>query len=170
MKVEKGKKVKVEYEGKLEDGTVFDSSEKHGGEPLEFEIGAKQIIPGFEDGIIGMEKGEEKEIKIEPKDAYGEYNKDLIKKVPKDQLPKEPEPQKGMTLVVGLPNGAQLPAKIVEVTDTDVSIDVNHPLAGKTLIFKIKVVEIAEGDGECKCEDDECKDDKCKDESCGCGH
>lgn len=142
MPVKKGDKVKVEYEGKLEDGTVFDSSKTHG-KPLEFEVGTGKVIKGFDDGIMGMELNEEKEIKIEPKDAYGDHNPQLIKKVPREQFPKEQEPKPGMMVLMGLPNGAQMPVKILEVDDKEVTLDLNHPLAGKTLLFKVKVVEIA---------------------------
>ena len=141
MAVKNGDKVKVEYEGKLDDGTVFDSSEKHG-KPLELEIGTKKVIPGFENAIIGMKKGEEKEIKLEPKDAYGDPNPELVKKLPRDKLPPNPEPKPGMLLLMKTPDGKQFPAKIAEVTDTEVTIDLNHPLAGKNLNFKIKVVDI----------------------------
>lgn len=141
MPVKKGDKIKVEYTGTFDDGTVFDSSEKHG-KPLEFEVGNKQVIPGFDDAVVGMEKDQEKEIKIPCKDAYGEPNPKLVQKVPKDKLPKEPEPKVGMMLIVGAPNGQKLPATIKEITDTEVTIDLNHPLAGKDLNFKIKVVEI----------------------------
>ncbi len=140
MSVKKGDKVKVEYTGTLDDGTVFDTSE--GREPLEFEVGSGQIIKGFDDAVIGMKKGEEKEIKISPSEAYGEVNPELIKKIPKDNLPPGQEPQPGMMLVLGTPDGRRIPAKITEVTDKDVTIDLNHPLAGKTLNFKIKVVDI----------------------------
>ncbi|MFH0867852.1 MAG: peptidylprolyl isomerase [Candidatus Woesearchaeota archaeon] len=140
MPIKNGDKVKIEYTGTLDDGTVFDSSEKHG-TPLEFEAGAKQVIKGFEDAIIGMEKGEEKEIKLAPEEAYGNPSDQLIKKVPRDKLPKE-ELEPGMMLGVSLANGAQVPAKITEVTDTEVIIDLNHPLAGKALNFKIKVADI----------------------------
>lgn len=142
MAVKKGDKVKVEYEGKLEDGTVFDSSKSHG-KPLEFEVGSGKVIKGFDEGVVGMEIGEEKEIRIEPKDAYGDHNPELIKKVPKDKLPKEQEVKPGMMLLMGLPNGAQLPVKITEVGDKEVTLDLNHPLAGKTLIFKVKIVGIS---------------------------
>jgi len=111
-------------------------------EPLEFEVGSGQIIKGFDDAVIGMKKGEEKEIKISPSEAYGEVNPELIKKIPKDNLPPGQEPQPGMMLVLGTPDGRRIPAKITEVTDKDVTIDLNHPLAGKTLNFKIKVVDI----------------------------
>ncbi|MBD3259541.1 peptidylprolyl isomerase [Candidatus Woesearchaeota archaeon] len=142
MPIKEGNKVKIEYEGSLEDGTVFDSSAKHGA-PLEVEIGAKQIIPGFEKALIGMEKGQEKEITLKPADAYGEPNPQLLKKIPKAQLPKEPEPKKGMMLTLGTPDGKQFPAKIAEVGENDVTIDLNHPLAGKTLKFKIKVLDVS---------------------------
>jgi len=142
MPIKKGDKVKVEYKGTLDDGTVFDSSEKHN-KPLEFEVGAGQVIKGFENAMIGMENGEEKEIKIPPSGAYGDHNPQLIRKLPRDQLPKEKEIEPGMMLVVSLPNGVQMPASILEVTDESVTIDFNHPLAGKVLNFKITVVGIS---------------------------
>ena len=141
-KVKKGDKVKIEYSGTLDDGTVFDSSEKHGA-PLEFEIGAKQVIPGFENAIIGMKKGEEKEVKLEPAQAYGERNDQLVKEVPKDQVPAEQELKQGMMLLMRLPNGMQVPVKVVKVTKQAITLDLNHPLAGKTLTFKIKVLDIS---------------------------
>lgn len=141
MAVKKGDKVKVEYEGKLEDGTVFDSSKKHG-KPLEFEVGAGHIIKGFEDAVIGMKKGQEKEITIKPSDAYGDPNPKLVQEVPRDKLPQKQEVKAGMMLVMSLPDGNQIPARIVKVTKDTVTIDLNHPLAGKTLKFKIKLVEI----------------------------
>ena len=140
MTVKKGDKIKVEYTGTLEDGTVFDSSEKHG-QPLEFEVGSGQLIKGFDEAIIGMKKGEEKKITLPPSEAYGERNEQLIQKIPRENLPPEQEPQKGMMLMVGLPTGQQIPATITEVTDKEVIIDINPPLAGKTLKFKIKVIE-----------------------------
>ena len=142
MPVKKGDKIKVEYEGTLEAGTVFDSSEKQG-EPLEFEVGGGVLMEAFEDNVVGMEKGDEKKFTLKPDEAYGEYNDDLIKSVPKDKLPAEEEIQEGMMIVLGLPNGIQIPAQIVDVTDENITIDLNHPLAGKVLTFKVKVVEIA---------------------------
>ncbi|MBW2999183.1 peptidylprolyl isomerase [Candidatus Woesearchaeota archaeon] len=142
MPIKEGDKVTVEYTGTLEDGTVFDSSEKHG-KPLEFEVGAKQLIKGFEDAVIGMEKGEEKEITLQPSEAYGDNNPQLIKEVPKEKLPQDKEVKPGMMLLMGLPNGAQVPARITEVTEKTVKIDLNHPLAGKVLNFKIKIVDFS---------------------------
>jgi len=140
MAIKKGDKIKVEYEGKLENGEVFDSSEKHG-QPMEFEVGSGQLIKGFDEAVIGMKKGEEKEVTLEPKDAYGDPNQQLIKTVPKDKIGIEQELKPGQILGVALPNGAQFPAKILEVNEKEVKLDMNHPLAGKKLIFKIKIVE-----------------------------
>ena len=140
MPIKNGDKVKVEYVGTLDDGTVFDSSDVHGN-LLEFEVGAKQVIKGFEDAVIGMEIGEEKFIRLEASEAYGNPSNQLIKELPRDKFPKE-ELRPGMMLGLSLANGAQVPAKIIEVTDTEVTIDLNHPLAGKALNFKIKAVEI----------------------------
>jgi len=140
MTVKKGDKIKIEYTGTLEDGTVFDSSEKHG-QPLEFEVGSGMVIPGFDNAVMGMEKDEEKEVTIQPADAYGEPNPQLVKDIPKDQLP--PEAKEGAMLMMQLPNGAKMPAKITKMTEENATLDLNHPLAGKVLKFKIKVVDIS---------------------------
>jgi len=139
MAVKKGDKVKVEYTGSFDDGTVFDSSEKHG-QPLEFEAGEGKVIKGFDEALIGMESGEEKEIHIKPEDGYGMPNPQMVKKIPREHIPKDHEPKEGMVLAIGLPNGQQIPARITEVSDNDVTVDMNHPLAGKALNFKIKLV------------------------------
>ncbi len=144
MPVKEGNKVKVEYEGKLDDGTVFDTSEKHG--PIEFQVGAKQVVPGFEKAVIGMEKGEEKNIKLEPKDAYGDVNPELVRKIPKDQIPAEAK--EGSTLLMQLPNGMQVPVKVVSVDEKEATLDMNHPLAGQNLNFKLKVVDFREATDE----------------------
>src|SRR3989344_2536681 len=140
--IKKGNKVKIEYTGTFDDGTVFDASEKHG-QPLEFEVGAGQVVKGFDDAVMGMKKCEEKKIVISPAEGYGGVRADLLKKGPRKQLPQDQEPKVGMILAVGMPNGMQFPARIVAVTKDDVTIDLNHPLAGKTLHFKIKVADIA---------------------------
>ena len=140
--VKKGNKVKVEYVGTLEDGTVFDSSEKHG-IPLEFEAGAGQLIKGFDDAVLGMTQGEEKEIKITPKDGYGEHNPELVKELPRDCFPPDQDIQPGMIFMMGLQDGRQIPVRITQVSDNSITVDLNPPLAGKTLFFKIKVVDIA---------------------------
>lgn len=139
--VKKGDKIKIDYTGTFDDGVVFDSSEKYG-KPLEFEVGAGMIIPGFEKACVGMKKGEEKSIHLEPCDAYGDVNPEAIQKVPIERLPKGQEPAAGMILLINLPNGMQLPARITAVSEKDVTLDLNHPLAGKCLNFKFKVVEV----------------------------
>lgn len=140
MVVKKGSKVKVEYTGTLDDGTVFDTSKVR--EPLQFEIGAKQVIPGFEIGIMGMKEGEENEIKIPAKDAYGERDEKLVQQIPKDKINVGQEIKAGMVLGIQAPTGQKVPVKVVKVDDQNVYLDMNHPLAGKNLNFKVKVVSI----------------------------
>jgi len=146
MPVKKGDKVKVEYTGKLENGQVFDTSE--GKQPLEFEVGAGKIIKGFDKAIVGMKKGEEKEITLKPEQAYGDPDPKKVQKIPRDKLPEGKEPKPGMMLAMKTPDGRQVPVKIKEVSDKDITIDLNHPLAGKTLNFKIKVIDINSEDAE----------------------
>lgn len=133
-----GDKVKVHYKGTLNDGTVFDSSD--GREPLEFTIGSNQVIAGFENGIKDMSLNREKTIKISPSDAYGEKNEQLIVSIPREKFPQEIEVD-GRLMLKG-PQGQNVPAVIKEVKDDVVVIDLNHPLAGKELTFKVKVVGI----------------------------
>ena len=109
MAINQGDKVKIDYTGTLDDGIVFDTSEGKG--PLEIEAGSGKVIKGFDDAILGMGKGEEKTVKIEAKDAYGDYNPDLKQKIPREQLPKYQEPKPRMVLVVKAPNGHQYPVK-----------------------------------------------------------
>ena len=138
MGVEKGNTVKVHYVGTLDDGTEFDNSKKRG-EPLEFKAGEGNVIAGFDDAIIGMEKGESKKVEIPPEKAYGEPSDDAVKKIPKDKFPDTPEV--GMMVAMQLPNGQKFPGKVLEVGENDVTVDLNHPLAGKKLNFEIEVVE-----------------------------
>ncbi|MFW6230569.1 MAG: FKBP-type peptidyl-prolyl cis-trans isomerase [Nanoarchaeota archaeon] len=147
MSIKDGDKVKIEYTGKLDDGTVFDSS-KHGdhSHPLEFEVGKKMIIQGLEDEIKGMEKGQEKTVKITKDKAYGDRNEELSVKITKDKLPQDQEVKEGMMLMMQSPDGRQMPAVVKEVGDSDITIDLNHPLAGKDLTFEFKVVEVSSGD------------------------
>lgn len=133
-----GDKVKIEYTGTLEDGTIFDSSADHGN-PLEFEVGSGQVIKGFDDAILGMKEGEEKQFSIEPADAYGEHDPTLVQKVPREIFPQDAELVPGLLFEAGLPTGEKVPATITDVQGGIVSVDLNHPLAGKKLNFKIKV-------------------------------
>jgi len=140
--VKVGDTVRVEYEGRLDDGSVFDCTANHDGQLLEFEVGAGRMIKGFDSAMVGMKKGEEKTVKLAPEQTYGSVNQMLIQKIPREHLPKEPEPKAGMMLIASMPAGEQIPARIKEVTSKEVTLDFNHPLAGMTLTFKIKAVEI----------------------------
>lgn len=139
--VKKGDTIKVDYEGSLEDGTIFDASQNHG-QQLEFEVGSGQLIKGFDEAVVGMKVGQEKKVDIDPENAYGPRNPEMLKEIPREQLPKDQEPKVGMGMVIGLPNGSKFPATIAKVSDKTVTLDLNHPLAGKKLTFKIKVAQI----------------------------
>ena len=141
MTVKTGDKVKIEYTGTLDDGTIFDSSADHGN-PLEFEVGSGQVIKGFDDAILGMNEGEEKQFSIEPAEAYGEHDPTLVQKVPREIFPQDAELVPGLLFEAGLPTGEKVPATITDVQGGIVSVDLNHPLAGKKLNFKIKVSTI----------------------------
>lgn len=140
-KVKEGDTVKVHYTGTLKNGEVFDTSQDR--EPLEFTLGQGQLIPGFENAVIGLGVGESTSVDISSEEAYGEEREDLIINVPKDQLPSEVEPQVGMQLQVNQQDGQPVPVRIKEVGETELTLDANHPLAGKDLSFEIKLVELA---------------------------
>jgi len=142
MTIKNGDRVKIEYTGTLDAGTVFDSSSDHG-IPLEFQVGGGQVIKGFDNAIIGMTMGEEKQFSILPADAYGQRDPTLIQKVSRDAFPTDIELVPGLLFEAGLPTGERVPARIAEIDGTIVSVDLNHPLAGKTLNFKIRVTEIS---------------------------
>jgi FKBP-type peptidyl-prolyl cis-trans isomerase 2 len=167
MKITKGNKVTLEYEGKLDNGDIFDSSE--GREPLEFIAGLKQVIAGFDEAVIGMKKGDEKEFHVEAKNAYGEPRSELMKEIPKAAIQADRKLEAGMVIGMTTPDGHQIPLVIKEVKKDTVVLDMNHPLAGKNLNFKIKILDIKEvsTDNECGCgEDCECE---CEEEhDCEC--
>ncbi|MEA3429854.1 MAG: peptidylprolyl isomerase [Nanoarchaeota archaeon] len=135
-----GDTVKVEYTGTLDDGQVFDTNS--GKEPLIIKIGDKKLIKGFEEALHGMKPGDEKSIKLEPKDAYGEHQDTLFQTVPKTSFPEKMELKKGTSLSLRDPEGHTIIATVIEVNDKDVKIDLNHPFAGKNLNFKIKLLSI----------------------------
>lgn len=141
-KVEDGNTVKVHYTGTLKDGSVFDSSTER--EPLEFKLGEGQLIPGFEKAVIGLEEGDKTKVDIPVEEAYGEAREELVINVPKDQLPDDVEPEIGMQLQVNQPDGQPVPVRIAEISDDELTLDANHPLAGKDLSFEIELVEIKE--------------------------
>ena len=145
MAVKKGDKVKVLYEGTFDDGEVFDSSELHENEPLEFVAGEQNVIEGFDNAVMGKELGDEVKIHLTPGEAYGEYDPERKQSIPKDQIPPSITPEVGMVLALAHQHGDhvhQIPAKIIEVNDSEIVVDLNHPMAGKNLNFKIKVIEI----------------------------
>ena len=133
-------KVKVHYKGTLSNGQVFDSSE--GRDPLEFTLGSGQIIPGFENGILGMQVEESKTINIPAAEAYGEPKEELKQEVQKAQLPPEIKPEVGLQLMSKAPDGREIPLVVTEVKKDSIIIDSNHPLAGKDLTFEVTLVSI----------------------------
>jgi peptidylprolyl isomerase len=136
--IENGKVVSVHYVGKFTDGEVFDSSE--GREPLQFQVGSGQLIPGFESAIIGKVVGDKVIANIAPEEGYGLVREDLIVSVPLDKMPGEVEV--GQALEAQGENGQSAQVFVKEVNEDTVVIDGNHPLAGKDLVFEIEVVEI----------------------------
>lgn len=132
--------VKVHYTGRLEDGTVFDSSE--GRDPLEFKVGAGMMIAGFDKAVQGLGLEESKTVNIPANEAYGEEDPQLIQEVNKNQLPPEMEVSVGMQLMSKHPSGQDIPLIVKEVKEESIVVDANHPLAGKALIFDIKLVSI----------------------------
>jgi len=138
--VKEGDTVKVHYTGRLQDGTVFDTSV--GSEPLEFTLGQGQTIPGFEQAVAGMQVGDNKTVTIPVNKAYGPRRDDLILEVSRVELPEDLEPNVGMQLQSIQPDGSALVFTITEVSDTTIKVDGNHPLAGQDLKFDIELVEI----------------------------
>lgn len=131
--------MKVHYTGRLPEGEVFDSSRD--GDPLEFEIGAGQIIPGFEDAVEGMEPGESKEVTVPPEQAYGDHRDDLVQSLERDRLPDHLEPEVGQQLQMSQGDQSFV-VTVTDVTDASVEIDANHPLAGRELTFDLELVDI----------------------------
>ncbi len=138
---QKGDRVKVHYTGRLEDGKVFDSSLNRG--PFEFTVGAGELIRDFDDCAEGMAPGDKRSVTVPCERAYGQYLDYLVISIPKDQIPDDAEPVPGNLLHVKNSSGETVTPLILEVTDTCVKVDFNHPLAGKTLIFDIEMLEIA---------------------------
>ena len=138
--IKEGDTVSVHYTGTLTTGEVFDSSKNR--EPLTFTLGQGQLIAGFEKAVIGLSEGDSTTANIPSKEAYGEVNPEMIVDVPKNQLPTEIEAKVGMHLQLNQPNGQAIPVQITEVKEETITIDANHPLAGKDLNFDIEIVEI----------------------------
>ena len=140
--VQQGNRVKVHYVGTYDDGSEFDSSA--GGTPLEFTLGESQVIPGFENAIEGMAVDEKKQVRIKPVDAYGEYDADQVATVDRDMLPEEMELGVGLQLQAETEDGIPLVVTIAAVEGDQITLDGNHPMAGKALNFELHVVEISD--------------------------
>ncbi|MBI5826277.1 MAG: peptidylprolyl isomerase [Deltaproteobacteria bacterium] len=136
----KGDMVKVHYTGTLDDGSVFDTSDDSA--PIEFVVGGGALIPAFEDALVGMNTGESKTVRINAEDAYGPFYPDMVIDLDKGALPGDLEPQVDMMLEMEDEDGFSRLVRVVELSDTSVTIDANHPLAGKDLTFKVELVEI----------------------------
>jgi peptidylprolyl isomerase len=135
-----GDTVKINYVGTLNDGQMFDSSE--GRDPLEFVVGSGQIIKGLDSAIPGMTVGDKKTVNVPCDQAYGETNPEARQAVPREQIPAEIPLEVGTQLQMQTPQGQVVPVTVAEVTEAEVTLDANHPLAGQDLNFEIEVVEI----------------------------
>ncbi len=140
--VKNGLFVSVDYKGTLQNGDVFDTSE--GRQPLEVQIGAGQLIKGFEKALMGMALNEKKKFTLDPEDAYGQRDEGLTRSFSKSEIPPSLNLEVGQTVALQSPQGQSIPAKVTQVDDESVSVDLNHPLAGETLTFDIEVVAISD--------------------------
>ncbi len=136
-----GDKVKVHYTGKLSDGTTFDTSAEQ--DPLEFTLGAGEVIAGFEAAVLGMTPGESRTTTIPAGEAYGDHHDEMILEVERDSFPAHLEPHVGQELQVKQGDGEVISVVITEVAEDSITLDANHPLAGKDLTFEIELVAIA---------------------------
>jgi peptidylprolyl isomerase len=142
-RAESGATVKVHYTGRLDDGTVFDSSRDR--EPLEFTLGKGWLIKGFEDAVLEMSAGETKTVRVPSDEAYGSHREELMLRVDRTHFPPSIEPREGLILNLRQPDGGIMEVAITEVSEDSVTLDANHPLAGKDLIFEIEMMEVSEG-------------------------
>lgn len=140
QQVKQGDTIRVHYTGKLNDGTVFDSSTGH--DPLEFQVGSGQLIPGFEKAVVGLAVGDRTTAQIPSEEAYGEHSPEGLIEVPRDRLPEEMKMEVGVQLQMQTHDGRPVPVRVVAVNEGGVTVDANHPLAGKDLTFDIEIVAI----------------------------
>ncbi len=140
QQAKRGDTVHVHYKGTLDDGSVFDSSE--GAEPIVFTLGAGEVIPGFEQAVEGMTTGEKKTQHIPAGDAYGEHRDELVFTVSRDQMPEGTDIEVGDMLRVGFPDGSSAAVQVAGIEEGGVTLDANHPLAGKNLTFELELVAI----------------------------
>ena len=136
-----GDKVTIHYTGKLEDGVVFASSRET--EPAEFVIGQGQILPGVEEAVSGMEPGQSKTVEISSDKAYGPHRTELTQQIPRKDFPADVEPKVGQRLNLQQQQGRPITVSITEVTDESITIDANHPLAGKNVVFDLELISVS---------------------------
>lgn len=139
-KAQNGDVVKVHYTGKYRDGTIFDSSKNHN--PIEFKLGEAMVIAGFEQALVGMALGEKKIVSIPQENAYGPHLPELVSNIKKTEFPPHINPELGQQLEISQPDGAPFIVTITHIHEDEVTLDANHPLAGKDLIFEIELLEI----------------------------
>jgi len=139
--VKQGDTVRIHYTGTLTDGTVFDTSS--GREPLEFTVGSGQIIPGLDEAMPGMAVGDQKRVEIGMMQAYGPHHDDRVLEVPLEQLPPDIPREAGITLAMRGEDGQEMPVRVTAVSDTTMTLDANHQLAGEDLVFEVELVAIA---------------------------
>ncbi len=142
QRVADGLYVSVEYTGKLDNGETFDSN--RGRQPLEFQVGAGQMITGFENAVMGMEVHEKKVVTLNPEQAYGDRDESQLHRFPRSEVPEDVHPQVGDCVTLTTPEGNNLQAMVASVDDEHLTFDLNHPLAGKNLTFEIEVVGISD--------------------------
>jgi peptidylprolyl isomerase len=141
VRAKSGNTVKVHYTGKLQDGSVFDTSEDRS--PLEFILGDGRIIAGFDEAVVGMSINESKTVILTHDKAYGPHNQDMVMEIERHRIPPDVKPEVGQHFQIPGPDGRNLAVLVVGISDSAVTFDANHPLAGKDLTFDIRLVEIA---------------------------
>jgi FKBP-type peptidyl-prolyl cis-trans isomerase 2 len=139
-KVKKGDTIMLHYSGRFKDGKVFDSSKERN--PIPVNVGAGEIIQGLEKAVLDMEPGEKRTVTVKPEDGYGHYSEDLLIEMPEEKIPENISPQEGMQLQLINEGGQKIPVVVKEILDDAIKLDANHPLAGKTLVFDLELVEI----------------------------
>lgn len=139
MSIKSGDKIKLHYTAKFDNGVTFDTS--IGQEPVEFKVGAGEIIEGIDENVIGLERGEKRDVKIQPEKAYGPYQRELVRQAPKEVLGGQ-RVEKGEIIQLQSAEGEIIPAQVMDESDKTVTFDLNHPLAGKVINFEIEVVDI----------------------------
>ncbi|MFO7578041.1 MAG: peptidylprolyl isomerase [Pelovirga sp.] len=137
-----GSKIKVHYTGTFDDGVVFDSSRQ--AEPFEFEVGSGQVIPGFDNAVIGMKAGESRQVRLEEEEAYGPYNEEMVFDADPSQFEAGLTPEVGQQFQTQMEDGTPLLLRVKAISDGKITLDANHPMAGKALNFDLEIVEVGE--------------------------